>query len=74
MVERITRNEALRLMDDHLKSRDWFVGDAMSLADICLFAYTHVADEADFDLALYPKVIEWMERIMTQPGHVAFDS
>ena len=42
----------------------------MSLADICLFAYTHVADEADFDLALYPNVVEWMERIMTQPGHL----
>ena len=73
-VKRKLGNEALQLMDAHLKDRDWFVGDAMSLADICLFAYTHVADEADFDLALYPKVIEWMERIMTQPGHVAFDS
>ena len=73
-VKRKLGNEALQSMDAHLKDRDWFVGDAMSLADICLFAYTHVADEADFDLALYPKVIEWMERIMTQPGHVAFDS
>jgi glutathione S-transferase len=61
-------------MDDHLKDREWFVGDAMSLADICLFAYTHVADEADFDLALYPNVVEWMERIMTQPGHVELEA
>jgi len=67
-------NEALQLMDSHLKGRAWFVGDALSLADICLFAYTHVADEADFDLALYPNVIEWMERIMTQPGHVPLDA
>jgi glutathione S-transferase len=65
---------ALQLMDQHLTGRDWFVGDAMSLADICLFAYTHVADEADFDLALYPGVVAWMERIMTQPGHVAMDA
>ena len=41
---------ALELMDQHLASRDWFVADRFSLADICLFAYTHVADEADFDL------------------------
>jgi len=73
-VKRKLGNEALQLMDSHLKGREWFVGDALSLADICLFAYTHVADEADFDLALYPNVIEWMERIMTQPGHVPLDA
>jgi glutathione S-transferase len=73
-LKRKLGNEALQLMDDHLKARPWFVGDAMSIADICLFAYTHVADEADFDLALYPNVIEWMERIMTQPGHIALDA
>ena len=47
---------------------------AISLADICLFAYTHVADEADFDLELYPNVIAWMERIMLDPRHVAMDA
>ena len=73
-VKRKLGHEALQLMDSHLKGRDWFVGDALSLADICLFAYTHVADEADFDLALYPNVIEWMERIMTQPGHVPLNA
>jgi glutathione S-transferase len=73
-IKRKLGNEALQLMDRHLAGREWFVGGAMSLADICLFAYTHVADEADFDLALYPNVIEWMERIMTQPGHVPMDA
>jgi glutathione S-transferase len=73
-VKRKLGNEALQLMDQHLAGREWFIGDAISLADICLFAYTHVADEADFDLALYPNVIEWMERIMTQPGHVPMDA
>ena len=63
---------ALELMDRHLSGRDWFVGDGMTLADICLFAYTHVADEADFDLELYPSIIGWMERMMTDPRHVAF--
>jgi glutathione S-transferase len=69
-MKRKLGNEALQRMDRHLAGSKWFVGAAMSLADICLFAYTHVADEADFDLALYPNVVEWMERIMTQPGHL----
>ena len=59
---------ALALMDRHLADRDWFVGDRMTLADICLFAYTHVADEAGFDLELYPAVIRWIERIMRDPA------
>jgi len=64
---------ALKLMDDHLDSRRWFAGDQFSLADICLFAYTHVADEANFDLEAFPDIIRWMERIMTMPGHVDLD-
>ena len=73
-IKRKAGNEALKLMDDHLKGRDWLVGDSISLADICLFAYTHLADEADFDLELYPNVIRWMERIMTLPGFVPMES
>ncbi len=64
---------ALDLMDDHLAERKWFVADQFTLADICLFAYTHVADEADFDLEAFPAVIRWMERIMTMPKHVGLD-
>ena len=64
---------ALDLMDKHLAERKWFVADQFSLADICLFAYTHVADEADFDLEAYPEIIRWMERIMTMDGHVGLD-
>jgi len=72
--KRLAGNAALKLMDDHLKARDWLASDRISLADICLFAYTHVADEADFDLELYPNVIRWMEGIMTLPGFIALDS
>jgi glutathione S-transferase len=64
---------ALDLMDKHLSERKWFVADKFSLADICLFAYTHVADEADFDLEAYPEIVRWMERIMTMEGHVGLD-
>ena len=64
---------ALDLMDKHLSTRKWFVADRFSLADICLFAYTHVADEANFDLEAYPAIVRWMERIMTMDGHVGLD-
>lgn len=64
---------ALDLMDKHLATRKWFVADQFSLADICLFAYTHVADEADFDLEAYPDIVRWMERIMLLPEHVGLD-
>ncbi|HLX05631.1 MAG TPA: glutathione S-transferase family protein, partial [Candidatus Binatus sp.] len=46
--------DALGVMEGHLKSREWFVGDSYSIADIALYAYTHVADEGGFDLADYP--------------------
>ena len=72
-LKRQAGTAALELMDRHLKGREWLVGNAMSLADICLFAYTHVADEGGFDLELYPNVIAWMERIMRDPKHVAMD-
>jgi glutathione S-transferase len=65
---------ALKLIDDRLEGRTWLVGDSITLADICLFAYTHVADEADFELDLYPNVVRWMEQIMTLPAYLAMDS
>ncbi|QDP18838.1 glutathione S-transferase family protein [Sphingomonas xanthus] len=64
---------ALDLMDRHLSDRRWFVDDRFTIADICLFAYTHVADEANFDLEAYPAIVRWMERIMTMDGHVEMD-
>jgi glutathione S-transferase len=67
-------NAALKLMDDHMNGRDWFVGDSISLADICLFAYTHVAGDADFDLARYPNVLAWIERVKGDPHYIAMDA
>jgi glutathione S-transferase len=57
-------------MDEHLKSRGWFVADHMTLADICLFAYTHVAGDAEFDLKRYPHVVQWIERVKGQPRYM----
>ncbi|MEA3010761.1 MAG: glutathione S-transferase [Sphingomonadales bacterium] len=59
---------ALALMDGHLAGRDFFVAGRLSLADIALYAYTHVAGEGGFDLARYPAVGRWLERVAAVPG------
>jgi glutathione S-transferase len=62
---------ALKLMDGHLAARDWFVGDTLSLADIALYAYTHVAEEGGgFRLADYPRVEAWLGRIAALPAYI----
>jgi len=63
-------NAALRVMDGHLASRPWFAGDAYTIADIALYAYTHVADEGGFDLTPFPAIRGWCERVRAEPGHV----
>jgi len=67
-------NAALKLMDDHLAGREWFVGDSTSLADVCLFAYTHVAGDADFDLQRYSNVMQWVEHMKGHPRYQALDA
>jgi glutathione S-transferase len=67
-------NAALKLMDGHLAGREWFVGESISLSDVCLFAYTHVAGEAEFDLQLYPNVLEWVERTKGHPRYIPLDA
>ena len=63
---------ALQLMDEHLGGRDWFVGRAPTLADIALYAYTHVAEEGGgFSLAAYPNVQAWISRMAAEPGYVS---
>jgi glutathione S-transferase len=61
---------ALRAMDRHLASRQFLVADRYTIADIALYAYTHVAREGRFDLHPYPAVRAWLERVKAQPGHV----
>jgi len=73
-AKRQAGNAALKLMDEHLAGREWFVGDQASLADICLFAYTHVAGDAEFDLNRYPNVVAWIERMKGHPRYIALDA
>ena len=62
--------EALALMEDHLRGRAWFAGAQFSVADIALYAYTHVAADGGFDLARYPHVQAWLARVADMPGHI----
>ena len=61
---------ALGVMEKHLHGRAYFVGERFTIADIALYAYTHVAPEGGFDLQQYPAVREWLERVAGQPGIV----
>ena len=67
-------HRALAAMERHLEGREFLVGDGLTLADIALYAYTHVADEGGFDLEPYPAIRAWLERVAATPGHVLIDS
>ena len=62
---------ALDIMEAHLADRDFLVGERCSIADISLFAYTHVAHEGGFDLSAYPSINGWIDSIASLPGYVA---
>jgi glutathione S-transferase len=65
---------ALDAMERHLTGREFLVEDRYSLADISLYAYTHVAEEGGFELGRYPAIRSWLRRVASQPGHVAIDA
>lgn len=62
--------DALLVMERHLEDRDFFVANRYTIADIALYAYTHVAHEGGFDLGSFPAVRAWVNRVAAQPGHV----
>lgn len=61
---------ALEAMERHLAGREFFVGEAVTIADLALYAYTHVADEAGFELDRFPAIGAWLERVAALPGYV----
>jgi glutathione S-transferase len=65
---------ALEAMERHLSGRTFLVGERYSLADISLYAYTHVAEEGGFDLERYPAIRAWLVRVASQRGHVTIDA
>ncbi len=72
--KRAAGEAALKLMDEHLASRRFFVGESLSLADIALYAYTHVAESGGFRLGDYPGVEAWLKRVAAAPGFVPMDA
>tara|TARA_R110000868_G_scaffold409080_1_gene693920 strand:+ start:45422 stop:46147 length:726 start_codon:yes stop_codon:yes gene_type:complete len=62
--------KALEFMEKRLSDHDWLVADGLSIADISLYAYTHVAEEGHIDLSVYPGIMAWMDRISALPGYI----
>jgi len=67
-AKRAAGEAALALMDEHLASHSFFAADRISVADIALYAYTHVAEEVGFDLSICPNVQKWLARVAALPG------
>ncbi|MDE2302179.1 MAG: glutathione S-transferase family protein [Sphingomonadales bacterium] len=70
LPKRMAGEDALRLMNEHLATRDWFVGGAITLADIALYAYTHVAEAGAFRLDDYAHVCRWLDRVARLRSYV----
>ena len=62
--------QALRVMEQHLETRDFFAAGRYTIADIALYAYTHTANETVFDLTGFPAIRAWLKRVADQPGYV----
>lgn len=65
--------QALAVMEKHLETRDFFAAGRYTIADIALYAYTHVAEDGEFEFTDFPRIRMWMERVRNQPGHVTMD-
>jgi glutathione S-transferase len=66
--------KTLDAMERHLPGREFFVAGTPTLADIALYGYTHVAHEGGFDMARYPEIRGWLDRVAAMPGHVPIDA
>jgi glutathione S-transferase len=64
----------LATLERHFADHSYAVGDALTLADIALYGYTHVAEEGGFELEPYPSVRAWLDRVAAEPGHVPIDA
>ena len=69
-LKRSGGEKALAALERGVADREWLVGGRYSIADISLFAYTHVAGEGGFDLEPYPAIRAWIDNVAAQPGHI----
>jgi glutathione S-transferase len=65
--------QAMSVMEKHLERHDFFAAGRYTIADIALYAYTHVANESEFDLTGFPAIRRWLKRVVQQPGYVTMD-
>jgi glutathione S-transferase len=72
--KRAAGEAALKLMDEHFARQPFFVGESLTLADVALFAYTHVAEEGGFRLEDYPNVQLWLHRVSAEPGFIPLNA
>ena len=66
-------NRSLGVMENHLRHHRYFAADRLSVADIALYAYTHLAEQCDFDLTPYPAIRAWLARVASEPDYVSLD-
>jgi glutathione S-transferase len=66
-------HRALGVMEKHLALQDFFAAGHYTIADIALYAYTHVAHQCDYDLAAFPAIRAWLDRVVNEPGHVPME-
>jgi glutathione S-transferase len=64
---------SLRVMENHLERNDYFAAGRYTIADIALYAYTHLAHLADYDLSPFPAIQRWLDRVASEPRHIAMD-
>ena len=72
-ARRASGREALKVLERHLRERPYLVGGRFTIADIALYAYTHVAPEAGFDLEPLPAVRAWLDRVAAEPGLIGIE-
>src|SRR5215831_13907970 len=65
--------QALGVRETHLKVHDFFAADRYTIADIALYAYTHIAHECDYDLTAFPATRAWLQRVADEPRHVGME-
>jgi len=65
--------QAFAVMEKHFATHDFAAAGHYTIADIALYAYTHLAHECDFELAAFPAIRAWLNRVVDQPGHVPMD-
>jgi glutathione S-transferase len=64
---------SLNVLDKHIAQHAFFAGDSYTIADVALYAYTHLAEQSEFDLSPFPALRDWMARVTAEPRHVAMD-